>query len=60
MLFTTQDGETIKLEQIVSVGPIIGNNGNSYYGVHLAGGQHVSILESFKARATFITDWQAV
>lgn len=31
-----------------------------YYNVHLSGGQHVTIKESFKTRASFVQDWETI
>lgn len=52
MVFTTQDNESIVLEFVVMVDNLDADN--TYYNVHLAGGQHVTIKESFKSRASFI------
>mgnify|MGYP001821208585 CR=1 FL=1 len=56
--FTAQDGEIVKVSAVVSVGPLVGNNGGQYYNIHLYGGQHITIKEIYFPRDSFLTAWQ--
>lgn len=58
MHFDTEDGETILLAAIIMVEPVQGEEGREFYNVHLQGGQHVTIKESFEPRASFVTMWK--
>jgi len=60
MFFDTEDGETVKLNSVIMVEPVQGNNGRGFYNVHLIGGQHVTIKESHKPRADFIAEWKTI
>jgi|GEM_PF-6705684 len=57
--FTAEDGEIILVTAVVVIEPLQGDVGREYYEIGLSGGQHITIKESFKARATFVSDWQA-
>ena len=59
MYFIDQDGEELILTAVVMVDPVTGNAGRESYTAYLTGGQHVTIKESFKTRASFIIDWKA-
>lgn len=53
MYFTNNDGEVIRMSQIVSVEPAI----DGHYSVNMSGGHHVTVSESFKSRSIFISEW---
>ena len=59
MYYETSDGEEFLLTSVILVDPTTGGTGREYYNVHLSGGQHITIKELDKTRASFITEWKA-
>ena len=59
MYYETDGGEEFILTSVILVDPITGSAGREYYNVHLSGGQHVTIKDAVKPRASFIVDWKS-
>ena len=55
-LFTTEVGEVISLNHVVAVEPTLTVGTRSKFIVHLAGGYHFEVDESFKSRVNFLAD----
>lgn len=59
MYFETIDNELVIMSSVIMVGSIVSQGSESYYSIHLTGGQHVNIREASTSRADFITTWKA-
>lgn len=56
-IFTAEDNTEIKVSAVTSVSPLVGSNGSSYYDITYQGG-HITVKESYMARADFLTAWR--
>ncbi len=59
MYFIDEDGDELILTSVIKIDAEYGNTGRKSYAIHLSGGQHITVKESFKTRASFIVDWKA-
>lgn len=57
-IFKNDDGELIKMKDVVSVEPLDKNEGRPSYIVNTTGGMHVSIKQGYFKRADFVTAWR--